>query len=270
MKIVTDSSAELSEAEARALGVEVVPLTVVMGGRAYREGVDLTKKEFYEKLAAGERPTTSQPSAEDFARIFEGAKGEEVLVLPISSALSGTANAARLAKEQGGFGNVFLYETSCTTAMLRLLAEEAAKHREKRAEEVAAILDELRPRIRLHAFVDTLEYLRRGGRIRRSTAFVGELLGIKPTITVTREGTVALTGKAHGSKRALKELAERFRADGADERYPVRFLQTDTDVPARELMEELRLPGSDLLRINCAVGAHIGPGAAGIVYVAKR
>lgn len=270
LKIVTDSSSELTEREARLLGAELVPLTVVMGGRAYREGVDLSKREFYEALAAGEAPKTSQPAAEDFYRVFERTKGEETIVLPISSALSGTANAARLAKEEGGFENVLIYETACTTAMLRLLVEEAAKHREKSAKEVAAILDGLRPRIRLHAFVNTLEYLRRGGRIKRSVAFVGEMLGVKPTITIAADGTVALTGKPRGRRRALAELAERFRADGADERYPVRFLQTDPEDPARELMSELGRSGSELLRINCAVGAHIGPGAAGIVYVAKE
>ncbi len=270
LRIITDSSAEFSSEEANALGIDVVPLTVVFGDRAYLEGVELTKEEFYRRLLSGEFPKTSQPNEEQFTEAFAKTMGEETLVLLISSALSGTADTARLAKKNGNFTHVHIYETACTTVMLRYLVEEACSNRERSAEEAITALDELRPRLRLHAALDTLEYLRKGGRIKKSVAFVGDMLGIKPIVTVSPRGTVELEGKAHGQKKALKTLAELFRGEKADPAYPVRFLQTDTDAPSREVMKELGMEGAPVFRVCCAVGSHIGPNAAGIAYVAKK
>lgn len=268
LEIITDSSAELSAEEARALGVRVVPLTVIFGGDAYLEGEELSKEEFYKRLPQG--PRTSQPSAEQFAALFAQTEGRETLVLPIASALSGTQNAARLAKEQGGFSNVTIYESNCTTAMLRILVEEAVRHRDKSAAEVVALLDKLRPRIRLAACLDTLEYLERGGRIKKSTAFVGTLFGIKPIVGIFPDGTVGMTGRAHGQKKALQTIAARFLEETADPAYPVYFLQTDSPVPALTLQQLTGQEGAPVLRICCAVGSHIGPNAAGIVYVVRE
>lgn len=269
LRIITDSSSELSKEEAEALGIRVLPLTVVFGGRGYLEGEELTGDEFYKKLAEGEFPHTSQPSVEQFTEAFEGTRGEETLVILIASKLSGACNAARVAKEQGGFERVHIYDSRCVSAMLRLLAETAAANRERSAEEVIAILDELRPRIRLHACLNTLEYLRKGGRLKKSVAIVGDLLGIKPLIGIAPEGSVKMTGRARGQRRALKELADVFRAEALDPAYPVYFLQTDDEAPARALMRDLGREEDRLLRICGAVGAHIGPGAAGVVYVVK-
>ncbi len=270
LRIVTDSSSEITGEEAKALDVQVVPLTVVFGNTAYLDGVELSKKEFYEKLQTGEFPHTSQPSVEQFSEVFAKTAGEETLVLLISSRLSGAVNAARLAKEGGNFSRVHIYDSLCTTVMLRLLVETAVKHRSKSAEEVIAILDALRPRIRLYACLGTLEYLRKGGRLKKSAAALGELLGIKPIVTVGAEGTVDLIGKAHGQKKALYAVAQKFLREEADPAYPVCFLQTDSDLPPREIMKAVGRENCRIFPINCAVGAHIGPNAAGIVYVAKE
>lgn len=269
LNIITDSSAEFTEEEAAELGIKVVPLTVVFGETPYSEGKDLTKDEFYRRLLAGEFPHTSQPSAEQFSEAFAQTGGEETLVIVISSTLSGTANAARLAKEGGNFTRVHIFDPLCTTAMLRILVETAVQNREKTVDEVVEILRELRPRIRLYAALDTLEYLRKGGRIKRSAAIVGDLLGIKPIIEVTKEGSIGMAGRARGQKKALAELQKRYMGAEIDENYPVYFLQTDTDAPARALMSALDREGR-IFRICCAVGAHIGPNAVGIVYVEKK
>ena len=269
MQIVTDSSAEISREEAEALGVEVVPLTVVFGSDSYADGVDLSKEEFYARLLAGEFPHTSQPNEEQFTQAFARTEGEETLVLLISSALSGSMNAARLAKEEGGFTNVHLFETFATTAVLRILVETAVKHREKPVGEVISILEELRPRIKLLACLDTLEYLRKGGRIKRSTALVGGLLGVKPLVTIGQDGTVEVVGRAHGQKKALLAIAESFLKDKVDEEYPVYFLQTDNAAPPQEIMKAVKREKSRIFPICCAVGTHIGPNAAGITYVTK-
>lgn len=270
LRIITDSSSEISREEAKALGVEVIPLTVVFGATAYLDGVDLSKTEFYRKLLAGEFPHTSQPSAAQFSEAFARTEGEETLAILISSQLSGTANVARLAKEEGGFTRVHIYDSMCTTVMLRILVETAVKYRDRSADEVVAILDGLRPRMRLYACLNTLEYLRKGGRLKRSAALVGELLGVKPIVTIGGAGTVEVAGKAHGQKKALFTLAQRFLREEADPEYPVCFLQTDSDAPPREVMKAVRLEDCRIFPICCAVGAHIGPSAAGIVYVVKK
>ncbi|MDE6274563.1 MAG: DegV family protein [Clostridiales bacterium] len=269
LNIITDSSAEFSEEEAKALGLRIIPLTVIFDGTAYLEGVDLEKDKFYERLLAGEFPHTSQPSTEQFREAFEATNGEETLVLLISSALSGTINAAEVAKRDGNFENVHIYDSLCTTAMLRILVETAIKNRTKSAAEVIAILDELRPRIRLHACLDTLEFLYKGGRIKKSVAILGGLLGIKPLIEITKEGTVGMCGKAHGQKKALRSLIDVLKSEALDKNYPVYFLQTDTDKPTREVMAGTGHEDDRIFRICCAVGTHIGPNAAGLVYVVK-
>lgn len=268
LQIITDSSAEIPEEEAAALGVKIVPLVVIFGAQAYEETA-LPKTEFYSRLVSGEFPHTSQPSEEAFTRVFAETNDEETLVILISSALSGTVNTARLAARDGGFSKVHVYDSLCTTAMLRIMVETAAKNREKSAEEVIAILDELRPRIQVRAYVDTLEYLYKGGRLKKSISVVGDLLGIKPIVTVTLEGAVVMAGRAHGRKRALKELAEHFTAEALDPAYPVYFLCTDSEAPARALMQAVKRENAAVFQICCAVGTHIGPNAAGYVCVAR-
>ncbi len=269
LQIITDSSAEFTEEEAKELGIQIVPLTVVFGNTAYREGIDMPKDEFYEKLKE-DFPHTSMPSTDDFTQAYIKTGGEETLVILISSALSGTVNTARLAARDGGFSKVHVYDSLCVTAMLRILVETACKNRDKSAEEVIAILDELRPRIRLDACLDTLDYLYKGGRVKKTVAIIGGLLGIKPLIEIRKDGTVGMSGKAHGQKRALKSLAERYGSAKVDSEYPVYFLQTDTDVPTRSVMDMLGLSENRIFRICCSVGSHIGPNAAGLVYVVKE
>ena len=270
LRIITDSSAEFSEEEAKALGIEIVPLTVVFAEKAYLEGVELKKDEFYHRLLNGEFPKTSQPSVEQFSEAFARTGGEETLVILISSALSGTINAAKLAKRDGNFTQVHIYDSLCTTAMMRFLVETAYKNREKTAAEVIAILDELRPRIRLYACLDTLEYLYKGGRVKRSVSIVGGLLGIKPLVTVSLDGAVVMAGKERGQKRAIKALSDFYQTDKIDASYPVYFLQSDTDAPPRELMRLLKREEDRIFQICCAVGTHIGPNGAGIVYVVEK
>ena len=270
LRIITESSAEITEEEAKELGIRIVPLTVVFGNEAFLEERELKKDEFYRRLVGGEFPHSSLPSAQQFIDEFVQTEGEETLVILLSSALSGTVEAARLAVREGGFTNVHVYDSHATTAMLRIMVETACRNRDKTADEVTELLDALRPRLRIHACLDTLEYLYKGGRIKKSIAIVGGLLGIKPLITFTEQGAVVMDGRAHGQKKALRALADTMKKDAIDENFPVYFLQTDTDVPPREVMRQAGREGERIFRINCAVGAHIGPNAAGVVYVVKE
>lgn len=270
LQIITDSSAEISPEEAAKLGIQIVPLTVIFGNKGYLDLIEMTKEEFFSRLTGDDFPHTSQPSVDQFTEAFARTAGQETLVILISSALSGTVNAAELAKREGGFTNVHIYDSLCTTAMQRILIEAAYANREKSVKEVIEILNELRPRIRLYACLNTLEYLYKGGRIKKSVAIMGGLLGIKPLIGITPEGTVTMTGKAHGQKKAIKALADYCNGTEIDESYPVYFLRSTSSDPACELKQLMKREHDKVLQICCTVGAHIGPEAAGIVFVQKK
>ena len=269
LRIITDSSAEITQEEAAELGIRIVPLSVVFGGESFREGVDLPKDEFYNRLVAGEFPHSSMPSTEDFSEAFSEST-EETLVILISSALSGTVNTARLAARDGEFTNVHVYDSHATTCLLRIMVETAYRNREKSAEEVMEVLDRLRPRLHIHAYLDTLEFLYKGGRIKKGVAIVGGLLGIKPLITFTQEGAVVMDGREHGRKKAIRALVKTLNSAKVDPEYPVYFMQTNTDEFTRAVMKETGREGDRIFRICCAVGTHIGPNAAGYVYVEKE
>ncbi len=269
LRIITDSSAEISQEEAKAMGITVIPLTIILSGVAYLEGVDLDKEEFYRRLPE-EFPQTAAPSPEWFKDAYAESNGDETIVLTIAAALSGTMRNAELAARDGNFTNVHVYDTCCTTAMLRIMVETAYKNREKSLAEVIAILDDLRPRLRIYACLDTLEFLYKGGRIKRSVAFVGGLLGIKPIITFTETGAVINIDKVHGHRKGIKWLVNRYRQDELDPNYPIYFLQTDNSAPTEELKHQFEMDDAPIYRINCAVGAHNGTNATGFVYVLKN
>ena len=175
LRIVTDSSAEISQEEAKRLGIEVLPLTICFGDKTYRDGIDITPQQFYERLVSSDEfPRTSQLSFDELSSLFADAKskGEEVLVLPISSALSGSYEWAVRAAQESSYDKIHVYDGKCTTYMLEILVREAVRLRDKPASEVIAALDELRPRIALLAALDTLEYLKRGGRINKPIASI--------------------------------------------------------------------------------------------------
>ncbi len=272
MRIITDSSSEISQEEARALGIEVIPITILFGGEAYMEGIDLTRDEFYRRVFSreGEFPRTAQPSPQQYIDAFERTNGEETLVMLISSALSGMTETVRHFIRDGGYTNIRVYDTRCTSAVLRYLVLEAWRHRDKPIDEVIAILDEFRPRIKLLAAIDTLEYLCKGGRIKRATAVVGEMLGIKPIVTIAPDGNVAIKERVRGLKKAIKILIDSYLKDDVDHDYPVYFLQTNTDKYSRIVMEATNNTESPIFRICCAIGTHIGTDGAGLAWVSKQ
>ena len=184
-------------------------------------------KQFYNKLvSSSEFPHTAQLGYDELMGVFGDAKakGDEVLVIPIASALSGSFEWAERAAAESGYDKIKVYDSKCTTFMLEILVREAVRLKERPVEEVVAALDELRPRIKLLAALDTLEYLKRGGRINKTVATVGSMLKIKPVITVSGEGKMELIHKSIGMNAALRYISERFLADKRDENYAVRTI----------------------------------------------
>ena len=277
LKIITDSSANISQEEAKALGITVLPLGVNFAAEAYRDGINLSIDDFYAKLSSSkEFPKTSQPSRGELEELFvkESKQADEVLVMFISGALSGThALACRVAKECK-LSNVFVYNTCATTAVLRILVLEAVKHVLKSAREVMAILDGLRPRIKLFAVVDTLEYLKKGGRLSGTASFIGNILKIKPTICHTETGEVKISSKQIGMGSAIRNLCESVKGKVLDEEQPVYYLYTKDDANCNAMIEKLPLGGEqkskgEKINICPVIGTHIGPRAAGIVFVER-
>lgn len=277
IQILTDSSCGISQEEAKRLGIDVISLCITFGEETFRDGVDLFSEAFYRMLTeGGVLPHTSQPAPYEFEERFERARAEgtTLLVLPISSALSGTLQCARMVKENGGYDNVYLYDSRCTTLMLELLVREAAKRAETLSiEELIAFVDDLRSRAHLLAGIDTLEYLAKGGRLNTATAAIGSLLRVKPIITIGDGGTIDVIGKKMGSKTAVRELCGMVDLNKIDPEYGIRFLYSMRDANVRELIVRMGLDPETVLElqdIGPVIGTHIGPDAFGYVYVDRK
>lgn len=273
VKIITDSSSNITQVEAKEMGIKVLPLGVIFGNDEYMDGVDILEDEFYEKLTQSkEAPHTSMLSMDIIERTFQEAKdnNETVILITISSKLSGTYDCANLVKNNGNFTNAYVYDSLGATVKTRILVDIALQNADKKPEDIIQILDKVRDKIELFAAVSTLEYLKKGGRLSKSGAMIGNMLSIKPIVTVTKEGEVAVKSKAVGFNNALKTIKKITDNYDIDNNYPIYFIYAQTDDNCNKL--KALYPNSDKLPcVNlCAViASHVGPGIAGICFVAK-
>ncbi len=276
IKILTDSSCVISQKDAEQIGVDILPLGITFGTEAYKDGVDITTEEFYKKLLDGTYyPHTSQPSPQELEERFRQAKeeGTTLLFLPLSSKISGTYECAKRVKEQGGYDNVYIYDTLCTTIMLELLVKEAAKRTYLPIDQLIDYVDKLRKRAKLFAGIDTLDYLAKGGRLHTATAAIGTLLKVKPLIIISDEGTIDVIGKKVGAHAAIKAVADLLDLSKVDPEYGIRFLYSYDPQNTKELIERIGLKENEIVELTDLgpiVGTHIGPNAYGYVYVEKE
>lgn len=278
IQIITDSTCDLSPELAQQLGVHVIPLSVSFGDETYIDGVTIDKETFYAKLSEAEKlPTTSQPNPADMldrmAPLLE--QGDEIIGIFLSSKLSGTFQSATIAADMADSDRIHLVDSLNATFGLGLLVMIAARCRDegKTATEIVAILEEVKPRLRVIAFVDTLKYLQMGGRISAATAVVGSLLGINPLISII-DGAVESIGKARGRKAAYRHLKTLYEQDPMDETYPVFFGASNAPDAMKELDTVItscfaQPADTFYAEIGSAIGTHVGPGAAGVAYIAK-
>lgn len=281
VKFIIDSAADIIPSECEKLGVTHLPLKVLFGEEEFADSVTLSHEEFYEKLTTNpNHPTTSQISPAEFEDAYERltAGGDEVVVITLSSKLSGTYQSAVIASEDYE-GKVFVVDSLNATVGertlllygVRLAAEGLS------AADIAAKLDEAKSRIRLLATVDTLEYLKKGGRISATTAVVGGLLNIKPAIALV-DGVVETMGKARGAKAAnalLRQLIE--KAGGIDTNLPMCLAYTGNDPEnMRKFMDEHGDlwegigDNMNVSSVGCVIGAHAGPGATAVAFFGKE
>lgn len=277
VKIIIDSTINVHESIKDKL--ITVPLSVHFGDKEYVDGVTITNEEFYEKLkTCKELPTTSQPTPQAFMDIYnkETQDGSSLVVLTLSSKLSGTYQSANIAAED--FDNVFVVDTKSVVIGAGILAEMAINLAQegKSAQEIATIINREKENVRIIALLDTLEYLKKGGRISKTVAFAGGLLAIKPVLCL-EDGEIKMIGKARGSKQGNNLLVEEIeKSGGVDFSKPLllgysgcedKLLQTY--IEDSELLWKGNVSQLNISTIGSVVGTHIGPGAIAVAFFKK-
>lgn len=275
IRILTDSASDIVPPHRAEL--TVLPLTVTFGDQTYRDGVDLSHRQFYEKLIEGpELPTTSQINPGQFEDAFRQAveAGETVVAVTLSSKLSGTYQSACIAAADFP-GQVYVVDSESAALGEAILVRRALQLMDDglSAPELAAALERERKDIVLIALLDTLEYLKRGGRLSKSAAMVGGLLSIRPVIGL-KDGEVVVLGKARGSKNGNNLLIQEIGSTaGIDFQRPYALGYTGLDdsmlqkyiADSRSLWEG-RTAELPIATIGSAIGTHIGPGAIGVAF----
>lgn len=274
IKVLIDSASDISKEEAKKIGVEMIPLVVTVNDEDYFDGVNLSTGEFYDMLEKSKvLPKTSQINPFRFEEKFEEMLKDcdEVLCITISSKLSGTYASAKSASEKYE-GKVYVIDSVNAAAGERLLLMYALDLINKglTIKEVVDELESVKSRIDILAVVDTLEYLKKGGRVSATVAFVGELLNIKPIVALV-DGKVEMIGKTRGSKKAFAFVNEHIDKNGGiDFNMPHVVLYSGNDITKLEDYIEYSKEkfNSDICRyqLGCTIGAHVGPGAVGIAY----
>lgn len=276
LHIVTDSSCDIELSRQEELGLTIWPLRVIFGDECYIEGENLTREEFYEKLAQSESlPKTAQMTPLEFEEKFRPwvEAGDEILFLPISTHMSGTYQCALLARETYPEAPIYIVDTRNVTLALGLLVTEALELRNKGmgAREIYDAITALVPRVRLYAVIDDLKYLKMGGRLSSAGAVVGTLLGIKPIIAI-EDGKVINAAKARGQKQGFQIISEKAAADGIDLSHRVVYGHSNAVPMMEELIqvmsEKWDFPMIDRCSIGPVVGTHAGPGCAGVAFIA--
>ena len=279
VRIIVDSTTDLPEQTARR--VTVVPLTIHFGEQQYVSGVDIDARKFYEMLVEGDvLPTTSQPTPYAFTQVFQEAvdAGDTVVCITVSSKLSGTYQSACIAAADFP-GKVFVVDSLTVAIGGGILTEYALSLTDKGmdAEEIAWKLMQKREKVRLMALLDTLEYLKKGGRISSAVAFAGGLLNIKPVIAVA-DGEVKMLGKARGSKQGNNLLVQEIdKAGGVDFEKPLLLGYTGL---SDALLQKYIVDSAALWQgkveqlpvsiVGSVVGTHAGPGAVAVAFFAAE
>jgi DegV family protein with EDD domain len=272
--VVTDSTCDTLPDLAAKQGVRVVPLTVRFGEQQYKDGVDITAKEFYARLTTSSAtPSTSQPSPEAFSACYKellenGADG--IASVHISSKLSGTFQSAKLAAQEFA-GKVEVVDTYTVSAGLQLVVD-SAREAAQRGAGLASVVEaatSVAARSGLYVLLDTLTYLQRGGRIGKAQAFVGGLLNVKPVLQL-KDGVVHPESRVRSRSQGMARIIELLRQSGKIEAATIMY----TTVP--ELAEELKPQVQQIVGEGCevkvgeigpVVGTYGGPGALGVAFV---
>jgi DegV family protein with EDD domain len=273
--IVLDSTADFPDASDRFVNWRVVPLYVNFGTDSYKDGVELTAHEFYERLrTSAQLPTTSQPTPGDFLAVYEElGQYERILSIHIASNLSGTFQSAGTAAQMLGDGRVRTIDSQSASVAIAMLALAIQRRLERGTtdDEIDALVERYLAEHGLLFTVDTLEFLARGGRIGKAKAFAGQLLNVKPILSI-RDGEVLPVKRVRGNRKAFQEFVDALETNTRDE-PGLRVGIAHADAPERmvELEKMVRhiRPSAQIemeTSLGAVIGAHAGPGTVGFFW----
>ncbi len=278
--IVTDSAADLTPEAADAAAIAVVPLAVSFGDEQFRAGVDLTTEEFWQRMTAPQAPfpKTAAASAGDFQTVFEqclAAGAESIVCVDVAGTLSGTIKAAMIARDELADNEIHVVDSgsaSMGTGLLALIGAEMAADGASAAS-IAAALDDRKADLNVYFALDTVEYLKRGGRISGTQAAIGTLLSVKPIITI-KDGLVETVDKVRTRSKARSRAIELLTARPVERIVVLHTMADDVDAFRDELLARATGPVDasrvDVHPVGPSVGPHLGPGGIGAVVLYAR
>lgn len=279
IKILTDSTSDLSPELVARYGIERIPLYVFFGEECFRDGVDFTHEEFWEKLKTSDVfPRTAQPSPADFMEIYRRLldEGHEILFIGIGSTLSGTISSALLAQQEFPGAPIEVVDSLSLSMGIGALCVHAGEMiaRGMTLKEIAEELRKMVPRVNVSFVVDTLDYLYKGGRLSKAQAILGNVLNIHPRIAMA-DGKLFAADKIRGKRRAIKALIDWATAE-PEKIDPLIIAVTHCDAgeEAEEIAETLRGMGLAkevvVTKAGAVISSHCGSGTVGIIFVAKE
>ena len=280
VRLIVDSASDISALYAEEKNMVMIPMKLTMGGEEWIDGQTLSTKEFYDRLNPREAlPKTSMINSFEYEQVFRQLQesGDEGIVITLSEKLSGTCQAARVAAAE--FPNIHVVDSLQVTISLQILILYAQKLIDEgmSAAQVVEACEAVKGRIRLVALVDTLEYLKKGGRISPAIAAVGGLLKIKPVLEM-KDGELSMAGKARGTHAGNNLLTEKVQeAGGIDFDMPIALGYSGNDdsmlrayIDGSRRLWEGKVEELPICQIGCTIGTHAGPGAVAVGFFAKE
>lgn len=278
IRIVTDNASDITAEQARSLNIDRVPLVTSFDDGPCPMDTEADYGRFYEKLAVSEKlPVTSRPAPDAYLRIYDEAEknGDHVLVLTLSSGLSGTCESAQVAKNMSGYENITIIDTEQAVMSQRIMVERAVRLRDAGwpiGRIVPDILD-LRSRVHVIGIIGSLKCLKKGGRIPPALATIGDALGIKPVITV-RDRVIQPAGKVRGMKAGINMAWKMLDGEDIDPEYPMVFGYTSDQHSGlsfmRDTMARYGVPDAEICQVCGIIGTHLGADSIGVAYVSKK
>lgn len=270
-RIIVDSGSSIKTKEKDLYGVDILPICLQMGEDSFYDGVNLSTEEFYSRLKDKKQfPKTSLPSLEETQKLVDAYvnQGDEVLIITISSGISGTYQTMKMLFDE--YEKVEVFDSRLAVGGIRFLVEEARKYDRESMETVIEKLNQLLPRIRIAAIPETLDYLLAGGRLSKSSWMMGKLLSIVPIITFI-DGKVEVLAKKRGIKQGKKALVELLQTEQADKSYGIIASYTYNKGNIEDVIQTLPDDYKGVISVYddlChSIACHWGPNAYGFIFV---
>lgn len=273
IKIITDSTADLPLHIVEKYDIEVIPLLVTFGEETYKDGIDINLHTLLEKMnGTSEFPGTAQINPQRFLECYKRYldEGYKIVSIHISSKMSGTYQSACVAKEMLETNDIVVIDSLSVTSGLGLLVIKAAKLKEAGLE-ISQIYDEIMkliPHVKSSIVFNSLDNLVKGGRLSKTAGIIGNILGIKPILSV-HDGEIVVTDKVRGNKKAIRTILDYLDNKGIKEGEESMIIQVENKDIVDALREELKQKGRTFIEceVGCVVGVHSGPNACGVFFV---